>query len=516
MKIKRKIALLLVMVLLCTSLAACGKSNSAPKTVAEDPKSIVFGIGQFPTNIDPALEFNGWYVFMFGVGETLVKFTETMEIEPLLADSWTRADDLTWKFQIRQGVKFHNGTAVTAEAVKSSIERSLKLNPRTAEILMIDSMTATGQDLTITTKTPYEALLGNLADPLTIIVDTTAQTDTFAQAPIGTGPFKIQSYSENKQVVVEKNKEYWGEKALTDLATFNYIKDNNTRSMALQSGEIDIASNISSSNMALYEGNSDYKVDKISSLRIILAYENFSNEFLKDPAVRKAIALGLDRETYAQTLLKGTAVAAVGPFPASLPFGGDKLAGYTYDKAAAAKALAEAGYADSDQDGILEKNGKKLELRMALYTTRAELPILGEAMQSQLKEIGISLKLESYESVATVLKNKDFDLCLYSVNTATTGDPQSFLTLYFKTGGSANYGGYSNKEVDALIAKLSTERDTQARYNLAIEAQQIILADNADVFLVTPTLNLISKKTVNGLKMYPVEYYLLNNKVTIE
>ncbi|GAB6156484.1 ABC transporter substrate-binding protein [Desulfosporosinus burensis] len=513
---KKKIALLLVMVLICTSLVACGKRNSADKTANGGTKSVVFGIGQFPKNIDPALEFNGWYVFKFGIGETLVRFTDDMQIEPLLADSWNRADDLSWKFHIRQGVKFHNGVAVTAEAVKSSIERSLKLNPRTAEILLIDSITADGQNLTITTKTPYEALLGNLADPLAIIVDTTAKTDTFAQAPIGTGPFKIQSYSENKQVVVEKNKEYWGEKALTDVATFNYIKDHNTRSMALQSGEIDVAENISSSNISLYEGNSSYKVDKISSLRIIMAYENLSNEFLKDPAVRKAIALGVDRESYAKTLLKGTAVAAVGPFPASLPFGAKKLTGYTYDKVAAAKALADAGYADTDNDGILEKNGKKLELRMALYTTRSELPILGEAIQSQLKEIGISLKLESYESVSTVLKNKNFDLCLYSVNTATTGDPQSFLTLYFKTGGSANYGGYNNQEVDALINKLSTERDTQARYDLATKAQQIILNDNADLFLVTPTLNLISKKTVSGIKMYPVEYYLLNNKVNIE
>ncbi|MDQ7093796.1 ABC transporter substrate-binding protein [Desulfosporosinus sp. PR] len=473
-------------------------------------------MGQFPTNLDPALEFNGWYVFEFGVGETLVKFTDTMQIEPLLADSWNRLDDLTWKFHIRQGVKFQDGVDLTAEAVKSSIERSLKLNPRTAEILPIASMTANGQDLTLTTKTPYEELLGNLADPLAIIVDTTAKTDTFAQAPIGTGPFKVQSYSENKQVVVEKNEDYWGGKALIDVATFKYIKDNNTRSMALQNGEIDVANNISSSNISLYEGNSNYNVDKIPSLRIIMAYENLSNEFLKDPAVRKAIALGVDRETYAQTLLKGTAVAAVGPFPASLPFGAKKLTGYSYDKAAAVKLLADAGYADTDKDGILEKNGQKLELRLAVYTTRAELPVLGEAIQSQLKDIGISIKLETYESVATVLKNKNFDLCLYNVNTATTGDPQSFLTLYFKTGGSANYGGYSNQEVDALLKKLGSEHNTQVRYDLATQAQQIILNDNADLFLVTPSLNLISKKTVSGLKMYPVEYYLLNNRVNLE
>ena len=183
MEMKKKLALLVVMVLLCTSLVACGKSNSVDKTANGGTKSIVIGVGQFPTNLDPALEFNGWFVYEFGIGETLVKFTETMEIEPLLADSWNRVDDLTWKFHIRPGVKFHNGVAVTAEVVKSSIERSLKLNPRTAEILLINAMAADGQNLTITTKTPYEALLGNLADPLAIIVDTTAIARGSARLP---------------------------------------------------------------------------------------------------------------------------------------------------------------------------------------------------------------------------------------------------------------------------------------------------------------------------------------------
>lgn len=515
-QLTKKLASILAAALLCTSLTACNNSAAVNKSNNEKEKNIIFGLNNFHTNLDPALEFNGWFVSRFGVGETLVKFNKDMKIEPAIADSWQRVDSLTWKFHIREKVKFHNGKAVTAEAVKLSLERALKLNPRTQEILFVKAIVASGQELTITTKTPHEAFLGNIADPLTTIVDTSAVADSFERAPVCTGPFKVKSYVANLQVVVEKYKDYWGEKAPLDEATFKYIKDDNTRAMALQSGEIDAATNIPSNSILLFKDKAKYNIDKISSLRIILSYENLNNEFLKDTAVRKAIALGVDRETYANTLLKGSAVSALGPFPGVLPFGNIKLKGYKYNKAEASKILSSAGYQDADGDGILEKNGKKLELNLAFYTTRSELPVIAEAMQAQLKEIGIATKLQSYESVANVLKSKNFDLCLLSVNTAVTGDPQSFLESYFKTGGSENYGGYSSKEVDALIDRLRTEQNTEARYDIATKVQQKLLEDNADIFLVSPMLNIVSKNSVTGLQMHPLDYYILDNKVSIK
>lgn len=515
-KLKRKLALIFTTVLLCTSFIGCKGKSTDTKASNEKSNSIVVGANQFPTNLDPAAEWNGWYVYRYGVGETLVRLNKNMEVEPLLADSWKRVDDLTWKFHIRKGVKFQDGIELTAQAVKSSLERSLKVNPRTGTLLGIKSIAVEGEDIIITTKASDSAFLGNMADPLAIIVNANAAADTFAKSPVCTGPFKVKSYTENSSVVVEKFKDYWGDKAQLNTATFKYIKDGNTRSMALQSGEIDVAQSVPSNNISLFEDKSKYNIDKITSLRIIMSYENFNNEFLKDPAVRKAISLGVDRDSYAKKLLKDNAVAAVGPFPESLPYGAKNLNGYKYDKAEAVKILNDAGYKDTDGDGILEKDGKKLNLNLAIYTTRSELPVIGEQMQAELKEIGISTKLQSYESVSKVLKSGDFDLCLYSVNTATSGDPQSFLELYFKTGGSENYGKYSNPEVDALIEKLKGEKDVKARNDIATKVQQKLLDDNAGLFIVTPTLNLVSKKTVTGLKMYPTEFYLLDNKVGVK
>lgn len=516
MKIKKYLAVILSMIFLCAGFIGCKSESTAEKNDNGQSKNIVFGVNQFPSSLDPAEGFNGWFVSMYGVGETLVKLDKNMKIEPLLADSWKRVNDLTWKFHIKDGAKFQDGTPVNGKTVKASLERSLKLNPRAESILLIDSITEDGQYVSIKTKTPYEAFLGNIADPVAIIVNTSAAKDTFTKAPVCTGPFKVKSYVPDSKVVVEKNKNYWGDEAKIDGAAFKYIKDANTRAMALQSGEIDAAQSISSDNISLFADKSKYNTDKITSLRIIMSYENLNNEFLKDPAVRKAIALGVNRESYAKDVLKGTAEAAVGPFPKSLPFGEKKLTAYKYDKEGAVKFLNEAGYTDTDGDGIREKNGKKLELNLAFYTSRSELPVIAQAMQSELKEIGIAVKLQSYESVANVLKSGSFDLCLYSVNTATSGDPQSFLELYFKTGGSENYGKYSNPEVDSLIDELKNEKDTQKRNDIAIDVQKKLLEDNSDIFLVTPMLNLVSKSNVSGLTMYPVDYYLLNSSVDIK
>jgi peptide/nickel transport system substrate-binding protein len=510
---KKKLLIVSLIAMMCTSLVACKNSNSADKASSNEPKNITVGLNLYQTNLDPALEWNGWYVSMYGIGETLVKFNKNMEIEPSLSDSWKKVDELTWQFHIREGAKFHNGNPLTANAVKASMERALKANPRAQEMLTVNSITADGQNLTITTKTPHTTLLGNLADPINSIIDASAAADTVAKAPIGTGPFKIKSYTEGSQVVVERYNDYWGGKPLINEATFKYIKDDNTRSMALQSGEIDVANNVSINNLSLFEDKSKYTISKATSLRIVMSYFNFNNEFLKDPAVRKAIALGVDRESYSKSLLKGTAVPAVGPFPGSLPFGNKNLTGYDYNKAEAVKILNDAGYKDTNGDGIVEKNGKNLSLNIAVFPTRAEIPVIGEAMQAQLKEIGIAANLKSYESVNPILKSGDFDLSLYNVNTATTGDPQAFLEGYFKTGGSTNFGKYSNPAVDSLIDKFKNEYDTQKRYELAAKIQQNVLDDNASLFLVNPMSNRVSKSTVSGMEVYPIDFYMLDNKV---
>ena len=183
---------------------------------------------------------------------------------------------------------------------------------------------------------------------------------------------------------------------------------------------------------------------------------------------------------YANTLVGGQ--AAKGPFTSALPFGYDKITGYDYEPAKAKQLLDEAGYKDTDGDGIREKEGKKLSLQLILNSAYESDSVVAAAMQSQLKEIGVELELTSYEDLTDHQKSGNYDLALTSINTGITGDPQYILDFYFKTGAEWNVGGYSNPKLDELIDRLHSEFDVEKRYALASEAQQIILDDAGYMF----------------------------------
>ncbi|PYE44404.1 ABC transporter substrate-binding protein [Paenibacillus barcinonensis] len=534
-KIQRIGLLALISMLAVLVLTACGtnqdsttsSSSNAAENVGKSSGADASGTGAagqkshlnvalfwLGSSLDPAEEWNGWTLARAAIGETLIQFDEHMKMVPKLADKWERIDDTTWHFHIREGVTFHNGNPVTADAVKKSIERSLSLNERGPSTLPIASMTAKGQELTIQTTEPDASLLGNIAEPLFIIVDTSADTSKFKSEPIATGPFMVTGYTPDQEIKVKKYDGYWGGAADLDTMTLKYIKDDSTRALALQSGEIDVASNIGRSSMSLFQDKTQYTIDEIPSLRTQFVWFNTTHPLLSDVKVRRAISYGIDREMYASTLVGGQ--AAKGPFTSALPFGYDKITGYNYEPAKAKQLLDEAGYKDTDGDGIREKNGKKLSLQLILNSAYESDSIVATAMQSQLKEIGVGLELTSYEDLTDHQKSGNYDLALTSINTGITGDPQYILDFYFKTGAEWNIGGYSNPKLDDIIQRLHSQFDVEKRYALAAEAQQLILNDAAYMFVTYTPINIVSKSNVKGATMYPIDFYLLDRNIKVE
>lgn len=496
-----------------TSSSSGEKAAEADKGSAGTPTHLNVAVFWLGSNLDPAEEWNGWTLTRAAIGETLIQFDENMKLVPKIADSWDRIDDTTWHFHIRDGVTFHNGNKVTADAVKKSIERSMELNERGQSTLPVASMTAEGQDLTIKTTEPYASLLGSIAEPLFVIVDTSADTSQFKSEPIATGPFMVTGYTPDQEIQVKKYDGYWDGAADVDTITFKYIKDDSTRALALQSGEIDVASNVGRSSLALFQDQSQYTIDEIPSLRTQFVWFNTQNPLLSEPDVRRAISYGIDREMYANTLVGGQ--AAKGPFTSALPFGYDQVKGYDYEPETAKKLLDEAGYKDADGDGIREKDGQKLTLQFILNSAYESDSIVAAAMQSQLKEIGVNLEMTSYEDLTDHQKSGNYDLALTSINTGITGDPQYILDFYFKTGAEWNIGGYSNPKLDAVIQQLHSEFDVEKRYELAADAQQMILDDAAYMFITYTPINIVSKSTVQGATMYPIDFYLLDRNIQV-
>lgn len=522
MNFKRKIAAVLAGVLLAGALTACGGADDT-KSAADASTSLTIGVTSFADTLEPTEQYFSWVVMRYGIGQTLTRFDEKGELQPWLAEDWSLSDDqLTWTFQIRQGVKFSNGNDMTAQSVKSSLERTFAMNARAeSSYFRYTSITADGNTLSITTETPTATLPGSLADPLFLIVDTTADTESFAlEGPVCTGPYQVESFQPTESCVVSRNEYYWNGTVPYDTVTLRCIDDQTTRAMALKTGEIDIAYNLKTENLADFENNPDFTVQSLPSLRSSHAFMN-EHGALGDKTLRQAVLRGLDRETYCTVLLQGGATPGKAPVPPSLDYGFDELVDENaYDPESAKALLQQGGYRDVDGDGYVEMpDGSPLDLHFVAYDSRAELGIYAQATQASLKEIGIRVTIDivSYETLLDMQEAGQYDLLIWNVLVANTGDPEKYLRESWMTRSDTNqnnnYAGYSNPKVDAMLDTLAATFDTDARRALIIDIQQQIMDDAATVFFGYETTYLISSAKVTGVTMYPMDYYWLTEEV---
>lgn len=379
-------------VFLAVALACTMTFSMATITHAADAKEITIGVTSFADTLEPTEQYFSWVVSRYAIGECLTKFDEEGEIVPCLAESWENSEDgKTWTFKIREGVKFSNGDDMTPEMVMASIQRTVDKSDRVPEFFDLDSMEVDGQNLIFHLNRANANMAGSLADPLFLIVDTNVDDSIFAmEGPICTGPYKVESFSPTDSCVVTKNENYWDGAVPLDKVTLKCVDDQTTRSMALQTGEIDIAYNLKTENLIEFEGNDNYEIQELQSLRSTYAFMNQSEgRALSDKALRQALLRGLDKQTYCDVLLEGGATAGKAPVPPTLDFGFDDLNDEnSYDPEGAKAILEEAGYKDTDGDGFVETpDGDPLTLDFVIYTSRAELGVYAQAAQASLKEI---------------------------------------------------------------------------------------------------------------------------------
>ena len=441
---------------------------------------------------------------------------------PCLATEWTNSEEgKTWTFTIREGVKFSNGNDMTPELVKASLERTIEMSNRVPEFFDIDSIEVDGQNIIFNLKRANANMAGCLADPLFLIMDTSIDNSNIAmEGPVCTGPYAFQSFDPSGDTVVVRNEYYWDGEVPNDSVTLRIIGDQTTRSMALQSGEIDVAYNLKTENVFEFEGNDNYNIQSLESLRSTYAFMNQNEDHaLSDKALRQALLRGLDKETYCNTLLEGGATAGKAPVPPTLDFGFDDLKDENaYDPDGAKKILEEAGYKDVDGDGFVETpDGDPLVLDFVIYTSRAELGVYAQAAQASLKEIGINVNLNtvSYETLLDMRDSGQYDLLIWNVLVANTGDPENYLRENWYSSSANNTAGYNNPDVDKLLDELAQTFDEDARKDLIIDIQQDIMDDAATVFFGYETTYLFSNKKVTGVKMYPMDYYWLTKDITL-
>ena len=449
-------------------LAACsGADDGAPagesasgSAAAAAPSEIVVAGPVAVLDLDPlgaqAME-DATLIAAAHVYDTLVTL-EDGELLPRLATSWDNPDPTTWVFTLRDDVTFHDGTPLTAQDVAASIDRVIAeegpLAPLWSTVELAEATSDT--ELKVTTTEPFGGMLVNLS----LLPVTPASQTEFTEA-IGSGPFKVESFTSGEELVLVANEDYWDGAPDLSRIEFRNIPEASSRVTALINGEIDFTWGLSPDQFPEVEGVDGITFTTAPSYQHYYAWFNPQHEPFDDVRVRQAVAHAIDWDTIMDSLFPGIATRATAPIPESV-FGYAANEPYEYDPELARELLAEAGLADG------------FSTTMQFSTSCcAQIQEIAQAMASDLSKVGIDVELLGKETGKWVedLLALDWDINLAN-NVTVTGDA-NFTTGRLYTC-AANRTGYCNDDLDALIADAQSSVDDAERSRLWGEAGALI------------------------------------------
>lgn len=495
-------------------------SGLSVSVMADKEKTFVYGTTGYSeemgdAGLNPHDNYSGWSALRYGVGETLFKYNDNMEVEPWLATDYEFVDDTTVKITLRDGVKFSSGRTMDAQAVKECLENLVKVHDRAPSDMKIDHIEADGLTLTIYTTEPCPAIINYLGDPYGAIIDMEygVQGEGGNANVAGTGPYIAEKVTPT-QIDLVKNENYWGGDVKVDKVTVKSFSDGSALTAALQTGDIQGTYGLQYDNYVLFDGNPEYTINSCATSRCFFGQFNFESEIMQDQNIRKAIEMGIDKEGFCSVIMEGRGLPAKAAFPDSFSYGNEAVETVSYDPEGAKKLLEESGWKDTDGDGYADKDGQKLTIDWLTYPTRLEQPKLAEYAQATLKEIGIDVVVNNTSDHMTYAADGDFDVYVSSTTTAPTGDPEYFFTSTVV--GPKNYGKYENKEVTALTEKLHQAFEPEERAKLATELQQKILDDDGFFFVSHLNMGIVRKSNVKGMAAHPCDYYEITADLDVE
>lgn len=475
--------------------------------------TLIFGRGGDSVTLDPSKMFDGESAKVCDmVYDTLVQYRDdTTDIEPALAETWeSSADGLMWTFHLRQGVQFHDGTPLNANAVVFSLTRLNAVSHNFYEefidrISPLDDFT-----VQITLKTPYAPFLSTMASSENAIVSPAAVAhfgENFGNNPVGTGPFKFVQWDRNDQIVLTANENHWNGKPSIDKLIFRSIPDNAERFMELQQGNLHVMEFPNSDEFAIIRGDARLELLMQPSLNIGYLAMNMEKPPFDNLKVRLAINHAINKAEIIERLYQGAGIPAKNPIPPTLWSYDDSIEDYAYNPELAKQLLAEAGY----------PNGFETTL-WALPIPRPYIPdgqAFAEALQSDLRNIGIEAKIVTYDWPIYIDKTRNGEHDMAMLGWSAGGDPDYFLYyLLSKTTAqkpALNIAFYQSDEMQVVLDLARTSTDRDERIELYQQAQAIFHRDVPWVPLAHAQRLLVIDRSVQNLKLAPAGWKYLRS-----
>lgn len=533
---KKLLTLILCLAMVLTVFAGCSStpateegasaSGDAAQGEAADSEykdTLVFAMNTDVQSLDPQIQNDTTSEQVVKMlYNTLLKFEDDGTVVGDLAESWSVSEDkLTWTFNLKQGVKFHNGKELTSADVKATFDRALNAEAgglRTTEIIkMFTAVEAPDPyTVTITTDAPYgpmESLMCNMSLGIMdadYIEQYGLDLGTSAEGENGTGPFKVVSWERDQEIVVERFDDYFGTPAKLQTVVYTIIPEAASRVIALETGEVDVIDKPTDEDLARLEADTEnFTVLRKPTISQRLFRFGCNDPIISNTKVRQAIVYAIDRQAIIDALFTGSGYPSTAPL-APVTFGYSDLGEIEQDLELAKSLLAEAGYPDGFDTKIITTERYQNGIELA------------EIISQQLAEIGINAEIEVWEWSALSaswngITADEFDQPIFIMGAGPSmRDADGGLRGLYTTSETGlndrNYGFYSNAEVDALIEQGMQETDQQKRVEIYKEAMEILYREDPVAFWLFDMYGLaITSSKVEGVTLSPISTITFEN-----
>jgi len=506
---KKISSLVVVLFIISLLMTACGGQSATP--AAEKPKFALYALNSEPlTNWDPAIEFSNGIHVHNNMYEQLVRYDALeKKVVPLLAESYTVSEDgLTWTFKIREGVKFQNGDAMTAEDVKYSIDRTLALGAGASYIWsaveQINVLDAQTVEFKLAYNTPLDLVAATGYAAFIYSKSCVNEDNTWIEekSGCGTGPYKLKSSKWGDEVILEKFDDYWGGWKDNTFSTvvFKKVSEPATRRQMIETGEATITVELPFSDVNVLKNDPKVVVHVDPSLQNMIGMFNTQKPPLDDGKVRQALSYAFPYEQVISTVIGGYGRQSYGMVPFGLWGWSDTLPQYQYDLDKAKQLLQEAGIGDG---------GLKLLLT---YTAGNEAEkSMAELYKAELVKLNIDLEIRGMPwdsqwelALGDPATRQDIFVMYWWPDLPS---PYSFLfsTFHSEEEPLFNLAYYKNTEFDTLIdtANELTASDINKAETMFVDAQRILLEDAASLFIYDRQDIWVTVKDLKGFKFNP-------------